>query len=555
MLAKGINCKTDIYAAQDELKKKTKDLGLLESKVLELNTCKRNKLKELEKMRKYAETKGKILSDSKISSSELYAKLERLTSVKPDVSEAESKKEIVVNFKEDLKVVKKSLMTFQGNLDAVAARNKSLGENLEMAKSALALKSNEVGVFEGKNKESEIENNEITASLKAAQDKLLEVEDDLNLHLKEIEVILNEKAQSEVKNLKLKELSLKLKTENEKTKKDLACAEDQLKLSDDKLETSEGIKSTITDTNVEIKKLEKEIKVAKRNQITVTKRKDKMSKQYVKNKTMSDSLSTDIGIYDQKIIQARESLGQSEEELVEKTKENLAKNEANQAMKVDIASASEETAKLAIEVSTAEAKLESLAANRGKLFAEDKRDAQEFQGLLVCKDREFSEIRARLTEEVAELGRKMENMSRELKQQKRMDGENSKGVVELVASQEKELCDISKKIEVTKEKGYKLEKQRIEKEAEVVKLKKQLQSLKTRPVPPASAQRSRTPISSVKPGSGKITNIISSQRHNSSTSSVSSTNTPAKPSSTSFRQGRTLLPTVPASQTPAGKVP
>merc|ERR1719186_215096 len=149
MLAKGINCKTDIYAAQDELKKKTKDLGLLESKVLDLNACKRNKLKELEKMRKYAETKGKILSGSKISSSELYAKLERLTSVKLDVSETESKKEIVVNMKEDLKVVKKSLMTFQGNLEAVAARNKSLGENLEIAKSALALKSEEVSVIEG----------------------------------------------------------------------------------------------------------------------------------------------------------------------------------------------------------------------------------------------------------------------------------------------------------------------------------------------------------------------------------------------------------------------
>merc|ERR1719186_941624 len=459
MLAKGINCKTDIYAAQDELKKKTKDLGLLESKVLDLNACKRNKLKELEKMRKYAETKGKILSGSKISSSELYAKLERLTSVKLEVSEAESKKEIVVNMKQDLKVVKKSLMTFQGNLEAVAARNKSLGENLEIAKSALALKSNEVGVFEGKNKESEIENNEITASLKAAQDKLHEVEDGLNLHLKEIEVILNEKAQSEVKNLKLKELSLKLKTENEKTKKDLACAEDQLKVSDDKLETSEGIKSTITDTNVEIKKLEKEIKVAKRNQITVTKRKDKLSKQFVKNKSLSDSLSADIDIHDQKIIHAQESLGQSKDELSEKTKENLAKNEANQAMKVDIVSASEEAAKMAKEVSTFEAKLESLAANRNKLFSEDKQDAHEFQGLLVCKDREFSEIRARLTEEVAELGRKMENMSRELKRQERMKAENSKGVDELFASQEKELCDISKKIEVSKEKGNKIEKE------------------------------------------------------------------------------------------------
>merc|ERR1719466_304813 len=121
------------------------------------------------------------------------------------------------------------------------------------------------------------------------------------------------------------------------------------------------------DKNVEIKKLDKEIKVAKRNQITVTKRKDKMSKQYVKNKTLSDSLSADIGIYDQKIIQAQESLGQSKEELIEKTKENLAKNEANQAMKVDIASASKEAAKLAKEISTTEAKLESLAANRSKL--------------------------------------------------------------------------------------------------------------------------------------------------------------------------------------------
>merc|ERR1712183_395111 len=110
------------------------------------------------------------------------------------------------------------------------------------------------------------------------------------------------------------------------------------------------------------------------------------------------------------------------------------------------------------EISTTEAELESLAANRSKLFSEDKLDAQEFQGLLVCKDREFSDIRARLTEEVAELVRKMETMSRELEQQERKEVENSRGVDELFASQEKELCDISKKIEVTEEKRNKMEK-------------------------------------------------------------------------------------------------
>ena len=151
-------------------------------------------------MRRISETKWKILAGSKTSSSELHAKLERLRSMELEVGEARSKKEIVVNTKEDLKVAKKSLKTFQGNLEAVAARNKSLGENLEVAKSALALKSKEVSIIEGKNKESEMENKEITASFKAAQDKLHEVENELYLHQKEIGVILDEKAQSKVKN-------------------------------------------------------------------------------------------------------------------------------------------------------------------------------------------------------------------------------------------------------------------------------------------------------------------------------------------------------------------
>merc|ERR1719318_2549485 len=140
--------------------------------------------------------------------------------------------------------------------------------------------------------------------------------------------------------------------------------------------------------------------------------------------------------------------------------------------------ASEVTKKKA-EVKNVQKKVELRMKEKVKLVSEVARSAQEYQGLLSCKDREFSDVRTKLTEEVTELARKLDTKTRDLEGRDTSSKSSSQGSEE-VSSQEKVLSDIVKQTEAAKEEESKIQWKLIEKTAEVTKLKEKLSSLKAR---------------------------------------------------------------------------
>eukprot|EP00092_Neocalanus_flemingeri_P098570 GFUD01125702.1.p1 GENE.GFUD01125702.1~~GFUD01125702.1.p1 ORF type:complete len:808 (+),score=287.17 GFUD01125702.1:303-2426(+) len=544
------HCKTDISAAQEELKFKTRGLGLLESKVLELNTSKRNNLNEFDKVRKLAESKGKTVSVSKSCSSGLQTKLESLKSeLKTSISVASNKKEIVAKMEVDVMNQNELLKSLTNNLQGVSKENKRLNQNIVDAKSALTSKARETSEWETKNNKLEIENKEISAGEQVAQDNLKTVKIDIDAANQDLKTEKDRRDCSEMKNKELKEINLKVKGEHEKIKKDLVSAKDELQSSDDKLGTTEVMKTSIIEKTIEIKKLEKEIKNAKRNLVTVTKRKEKMIKQLDKNRTLSESIVVNISLIDQKIIQAKENLTESTDQLKEKANENLAKNEAVKAVKMSCDVAADEAVQLSKEVSTAEGKQENVSAGRNKLFCEIKQDTQEFQGLLNCKEKEFSDIRAKLNKEVVDLGTTMEAMTRELEVMKQT--KINSDVDDEFPSPKKDLLNITEEAEAAKEESSKLAKKLAEREAQVTKLREKLQSMKTRSFPPP-ASRSRTPLSSLKARCNDSTQQAQftppSVRPTSSLATADTSQLAKQPLS-SHRQSRTLLPSLPNTST------
>eukprot|EP00092_Neocalanus_flemingeri_P041119 GFUD01044777.1.p1 GENE.GFUD01044777.1~~GFUD01044777.1.p1 ORF type:complete len:1026 (+),score=386.47 GFUD01044777.1:49-3126(+) len=540
------HCKTDISAAQEELKLKTKDLGLLESKVLELNASKRNEMKEFEKVKKLAEGKEKTVSVSKSCSLDLKTKLESLKSeLKTTISVASNKKEIVAKMEVDVMNQNELLKSLTNNLQDVSKENKRLNQNIVVDKSALTSKARETIECETKNNKLEIDNKEIFAGEQVAQDNLKTVKNDREAANKDLKSEKDRKDCSEMKNKELREMNMKVKGEHEEIKNDLVVAKNELQSSDDKLETSEGMKTNITEKTFDIKKLEKEIKNTKRNLVTVTKRKEKMIKQLEKNRTWSESIIVNISLIDQKIIQAEENFTGTTDKLKEKANENLAKNEAVKAVKMSYDIAADEAVQLSKEVSTAEAKQENVSVGRNKLYCEIKQDAQEFQGLLNCKEKEFSDIRAKLNEEVVDMGKTMEAMKRELEvmQQTKISTE-----VEVeFASPKKDLLILTEEAEAAKEESSKLAKKLAEREAHVTKLKEKLQSMKTRSFPPP-ASRSRTPLRSLKASCNDSTQqskVTPPSVRPTSSLATADTSQLAKQPPSSHRQSRTLLPSLP----------
>merc|ERR1719318_2349602 len=149
-----------------------------------------------------------------------------------------------------------------------------------------------------------------------------------------------------------------------------------------------------------------------------------------------------------------------------------------------------------------------------KLVSEVARSAQEYQGLLSCKDREFCNVRTKLTEEVTELARKLDTKTRDLEERETTSKSSSQGSE--VSSQEKVLSDIAKQTEAAKEEESKIQRKLVEKTAEVIKLKENLSSLKARKgVSPSSISRSRTLLGSIRP----VTNLTTSRPGKSTLSS------------------------------------
>lgn len=543
------NRKVKVAAAQEDLKLKSKNLCLLESRLLEVNAGHRNKVKQVEKVRKLAESRGKSSTGSKSSSSGLKNKFDSLKAeLDQEKINVDFKKENVLKLEEALAVEVLALKSAHEKLGEVISTNKDLDYNLTQAKSALVAVTGKGEKLEARNKEAEEENQVLAANVKVVEEKVHALNSDLKLLVAEVAGIEDGKVQSESKFNELKEMNEQIKLEIEKIKKGALKAEEALKLSVDKMESSENIKNAIKEKTGEIKKLEKEVKNAKKNQVTAAKRKEKVAKQLEKNKGVSEALAVDIGVIEEKILKAQETMAKLKEEIKGKHVENDTNFEAAEANKSALADIAAEITKKRAEVKNVQKEFELMSKEKSKLVSEVARSAQEYQGLLSCKDREFSDVRTKLTEEVAELAKKLDSKSRDL-EVRETEAKNSSEGSDDVSSQEKALLDITKQTEAAEDERSKVQRKLVEKTAEVTKLKEKLSSLKSRNgVPPTSIQRSRTPLGSIRP----VTNFsVSTSRQGKSTPSSSQpSSSMTKPATTpltkataaTVRQARTLLP-------------
>ena len=548
------NCKSEVSAAQEELKLKSKNLGALETKVLEMESMGRNKVKQVEKVRKLAETRGKTVTGSKTSSSVLKIKLNSLAAELKNTNDAsEVRKEKLHTMKIDLKNKNSTLGSATEILDAVIGSNKNFDHDRVEAEKAVAALTEKALKFEIESSKVEAGNEEVSTNIKDAEEKNKVLNSEYKLLVEEVGNVEEEKKSYELKCKEFKSINVVAKKENEKLKKSVVKVEGELKISKDKMEGSENIKNLIKEKNIEIKNLEKDVKNAKKNHITVFKRKDKLAKQLEKNSGVSEALGVDIGINVEKIKKAEEVMGQLKVELQRNQEDKLAKAEAVEAVKAALAEAVTESVNIGAEVKTIQAGLEAMKVERSKLLFEVKKGALEFQGLLVCKDREFSEFRTKLTEEVADFGKKLNIMKKDLEERQTSAKISSD---DEVSSQQKALATLTKQTEVTKAEESQLQVKLTERKAEVDNLSEKLKSLKSRQGLTTSSKKSRTPLGSIKPYS----NNSSSQQSRSNTSSsqpptsMSLTATPLQTRATpgTVRQSRTLLP---SGQRPGMTVP
>jgi len=546
------NSKVKVAAAQDDLKLKSKDLCLLESRLLEVNASHRNKAKQVERVRKLAESRGKSATGSKSSSSGLKTKFDSLKAeLEQELTIVDSRKENIASLKEALGVQVTASKSAHEKFDSVISTNKDLDHNLAHVKSDLATVTGKGQKLEARNKEAEEKNLVLDVDVKVFEEKVQALNSELEVLVTDVEGIEAGKVLFDLKFEELKKVNELMKLEIEKIKKGVLKAEEELKLSVDKMESSETIKNSIKEKNAEIKKLEKEVKNAKRNQVTAAKRKEKVSKQLEKNKGVSEALAADIGLSDEKILKAQETLAKLKEEIKGKHAECDTNVEAADATKKSLADTAAEATKKKAEVKNVQKELELMMKEKAKLASEVGRSAHEYQGLLSCKDREFTDVRTKLTEEVAELARKLDTKKRDLEGRETAAKNSSQGSDD-VSSQEKALSDILKQTEAAKEERCKVERKLVEKTAEVTKLKEKLSGLNSRNgVSPTSIKRSRTPLGSIRP----VTNLTNSSQgkstHSSSQPSASMTRpatTPlTKATPATVRQARTLLP--PGNQT------
>jgi len=533
------NSKVEVAAAQDDLKLKSKNLCLLESRLLEVKAGHRNKVKQEEKVRKLAESRGKSATGSKSSSSGLKTKFDSLKAEHDDEKlNVDSKKENVLRLNEALVVEVLALKSAHEKLDTVISTNKDLDHNLTNVNSALETVTGKGEKLEDKNKEAEEENQVLSANVKVVEEKVHALNIDLKVLGAEVEGIEDGKVRSELKFNELKEMNEQIKIEVEKIKKSALKAEEELKLSVDKMESSESIKNSIKEKNVEIKKIEKEVKNAKKNQVTAAKRKEKVAKQLEKNKALSEALDVDIGLIEETILKPQETMDKLKEEIKGKHIKNDASVEAAEATKRALADIAAEATKKRAEIKKVQKEFELMTKEKTKLVSEVARSAQEYQGLLSCKDREFSDVRTKLTEEVAELARKLDTKTRDLEVRETTAKNISEGSDD-ASSEEKALSDITKQTEAATEERSKVQKKLVEKTAEVTKLKEKLSSLKSHNgVPPTSSQRSRTSLGSIRPVSNLA--VSTSRQENSTPSSSQPSAIMSKPAT--VRQARTLLP-------------
>ena len=481
-----LSCKTEVSEAHEKLK--SIDIGLLEADVQKMINLKRNKLAEIEKHTHSILSSSEVVSGSKCSSSLLQAQFDTLEAehVKK-VRTVEDKTKTVSNLGEELITQDVLLDSLRVNKGKAEARTAALINEIELLTSSLASKTKISNELEAKKEEVGTEAEKLVALKDRFEADLQKLRNELANDSKKIEVNRKERDQKQLKNSELREMLKKTEAENVKIKKDLQTAEEELTMSDNKMKTSEGIKQALAEKTFDIKKLEKEIKGGKRNSVTVTKRKEKMSKQLEKNTAVSDSLADELVKQEQRIVEAQNSIVVSKGVLIEKSQETQSKQDAKDALNKSIATAADQVAEMKTTVKSSRTRTEVLSSSRSKLISSNSQAVQEFQGLLVCKEREFSDILAKLTAEVAELETKEKTRTHELEKQ---EMEHTK-VDDESATYEDKILSVSKEIEALKDESRKLDQKLQERQGQVVKLKEKVQNV-------SSGKKPRTPLSQMR---------------------------------------------------------
>ena len=149
--AEVLNCKTEIFAAQEELKLKSGNLCLLEVTVQKLNISKRNKLAELEKLSQVVLCRGGAVSSTNCSSSLLQDQLESLKAdlVKIFITE-EDKTNSIRNLEEELKTKSDLLDSLQDTNEISLARNVELNNSIALEKASLDSEMSKVAELDTK---------------------------------------------------------------------------------------------------------------------------------------------------------------------------------------------------------------------------------------------------------------------------------------------------------------------------------------------------------------------------------------------------------------------
>merc|ERR1712179_105822 len=150
----------------------------------------------------------------------------------------------------------------------------------------------------------------------------------------------------EIKTKKLGVSNKEAKNEQVKIKSKIIQTENDLKLSLSKMEMTVKVKNSIKEKKIEIKNLEKEVKTAKRSQVTANKRKEKLARQLEKNKVSLATLESDIEKSNNTMNIARETLEKLRAQSYEVIEAKEAKIEALESLRTDVDGVAAEMKKL-----------------------------------------------------------------------------------------------------------------------------------------------------------------------------------------------------------------
>jgi len=492
------SCKNEVSSVQEEVKQMMKNVGLLESEVQALEATVKIKNKQAQKDKNDAEIRGKSVTGAKSSSYELKVKVEALgNELKNKEDGIEERRNRIENLRSDFKNQIENSEISKIKLAGIKDISKTIDEELVSVKKDVAAMTQEAQKLDADIEKVEESNDELEKCTQSARDKLEGVKMELKSDINELNTLEKESRMLEVKTEKLGVSNKKAREEQDKFKADIIQTEEDLKLSLSKMESTDSVKNSIKVKNLDIKNLEKEVKTAKRSQVTANKRKEKLAKQLEKNKLTLSTLESDIEKSNNTMKRAQEILEKLRSQSIEIIESKKGKMEALESLRKDVDGVTAEVEKLIDDVEEKKTSVDQILHCKDKMVSEVKESAQEFEGLLLCKDREYSELKIKATKEVDAMEKTLCALQKELEANLNPVKTSSD---DETTSQENELSETRKETEVTKEELAKLKLRLAEKTSEVEKLKMKLQTQKS-----SSGRTIRTPLRVVLPG-GNATN-------------------------------------------------